>query len=412
MRRASTLVLTLVLLLAFAPAGAGQDGGVIAIRAGRLIDPEAGTSTANQIILVAGGRITGVGSDLAVPAGARVIDLSSATVLPGLFDVHTHLCMTVKPDRDHGNYYFTTLLDPESMRAVEGVANARDMLDAGFTSVRDVGNEGNYACVSVRQGIAQGLVPGPTMQTAGRIIAPFGGQFHLQPEKRDLATPEYAFADTRDEMRKAVRENAHFGATVIKIVVDDQRYIYSVDDIRFIKAEAAAAGLKLAAHAWTQAGAHNAAEAGVDSIEHGQLLTDDDLALMKRNHVVLVGTDYIGLTGKQPWVDRLKRAHAIGVTMAYGTDAIERVPGKTRGTDAIRGVEVWAEAGLPAAALLRAMTVNAATLMGIEKTRGTIKAGMAADIIATAEDPLADVKALETVTFVMKDGRVLKSPQP
>src|SRR5262245_9338710 len=141
-RRASSLVLSLVLLLAFAPASAGQDGEVTAIRAGRLIDPEKGTSEANQTILIAGGKITGLGRDVAIPAGARVIDLSSAAVLPGLFDVHTHLCMTVIPERDNGNYYFTTLLDPESLRAVEGVANARDMLEAGFTTVRDVGNEG------------------------------------------------------------------------------------------------------------------------------------------------------------------------------------------------------------------------------------------------------------------------------
>ena len=124
--------------------------------------------------------------------------------------------------------YITTLLDPTPYRAIEGVANARDMLAAGFTTVRDVGNAGNYADTALREAIERGLVPGPTMINAGRIIAPYGGQFHLQPEKRDLATPEYAFADTHDEMLKAIRENIHYGATVIKIVVDDQKYIYSV----------------------------------------------------------------------------------------------------------------------------------------------------------------------------------------
>src|SRR5262245_51168054 len=114
------------------------------------------------------------------------------------------------------------------------------MLEAGFTTVRDVGNEGNYACSSVRQAIGAGLVAGPTMLTAGRIIAPYGGQFRLQPDRRDLAEPEYFSADTHDEMRKAIRENIHYGATVIKIVVDDQRYIYSEEDIRYIVAEAAA----------------------------------------------------------------------------------------------------------------------------------------------------------------------------
>jgi len=318
--------------------------------------------------------------------------------------------MTTKPGRDHGNYYFTTLQDPDSMRAVEGVANAKAMLEAGFTTVRDVGNEGNYACVSVKRGIDRGVVPGPTMQTAGRIIAAYGGQFQLQPDKPALATPEYAFADTRDEMRKAVRENAHFGATVIKIVVDDQRYIYSADDIRYIKAEAAEAGLKLAAHAWTQRGSHHAAEAAVDSIEHGPELTNEDLALMKKNGTVLVGTDYLALReGGGPWVDRLKRALQIGVTMAYGTDVIDEVPGQTRGTEAMRGIDVWTQAGVPPKVLLQAMTINAARLMGIEKSRGAIRQGLAADIIATTGNPLENAAALKQVVFVMKNGKVVKA---
>src|ERR1700733_16198874 len=130
------------------------------------------------------------------------------------------------------------------------------------------------------------------MVNAGRIIAPYGGQFHLQPEKRDLEPPEYAFADTRDEMIKAIHENIHYGAKVIKIVVDDQKYIYSADDIRFMVSEAHRDGLKVAAHCWTQPGAHNAAEAGVDSIEHGERMTNEDLGRAKKNHVVLVGKDF------------------------------------------------------------------------------------------------------------------------
>src|SRR5207253_651629 len=145
------------------------------------------------------------------------------------------------------------------------------------------------------------------------------------------AQPEYFFADTRDEMLKAVRENIHFGASVIKIAVDDQRYIYSTEDIRFMKDEAARAGLRLAAHAWTRAGAHNAAEAGVASIEHGPDMTDEDLTLAKRNGVALVGTEFLSLTdstvGQESpiphgrWIDRLRRAYRIGVTLVYGSDA-------------------------------------------------------------------------------------------
>ncbi len=413
--RLGVLVLAaMVFGLAPLPEAAPLQAGVTAIRAGRLIDPDTGTVSTDQIILVAGGRISAVGRGLAIPTGATVIDLSKASVMPGLVDAHTHLCMQVVAARDHGSYYYTTLNDPDAFRAVEGVANARAMLEAGFTSVRDVGNEGNFACVQVRKGIMQGLIPGPTMITAGRIIAPFGGQFHLQPDKPGLAEPEYFFADTRDEMIKAVRQNAHFGATVIKIVVDDQRYIYSVDDIKFIKAEAARAGLKLAAHAWTRAGAQNAAEAGVDSIDHGIDMTDEILSLAKKNNVALVGTEFLvnsdffdGAFRKQV-VDRLRRAFKVGVTLVYGTDAIEAVDGKTRGEVAISGIDPWVEAGIPAPAILKAMTIEAHRLLGLDAERGSIKVGQAADLIATVDDPLANIAALKKVQFVMKDGRIVR----
>ncbi len=388
-----------------------------AIKAGKFVDPEKGTTETNQIILVRGKKIEGVGPNLTIPAEAKVIDLSSSTVLPGLFDAHTHLCMTLKKERDGTSYYITTLLDSTPYRAIEGVANARDMLAAGFTTVRDVGNNGNHADTALREAIERGLVPGPTMINAGRIIAPYGGQFHLQPEKQDLATPEYAFADTHDEMIKAIRENIHYGATVIKIVVDDQKYIYSADDIRFMVAEAHRDGLKLAAHCWTEPGARNAAEAGVDSIEHGEMMTNEDLQLAKKNHVVLVGTDFTesaaresGLIGMHPiFVDRLKRAYQIGVTMAFGTDTFVYVPGETRGTQAAEYVDSWVEAGVPAKDTLRAMTINAARLLGVDGERGAIRPGLAADIIATPVNPLDDIQAVRKVSFVMKDGSVFKN---
>jgi imidazolonepropionase-like amidohydrolase len=416
------LALSIVLLAVAAPKMAAQSpqsapSRVIAIKAGKLVDPEKGTTAANQIILVRGRKIEAVGANVQIPADAQVIDLSKSTVLPGLFDAHTHLCMTVKKDRDAGSYYITTLLDPTPYRAIEGVANARDMLAAGFTTIRDVGNSGNYADTALREAIERGLVPGPTMVNAGRIIAPYGGQFHLQPEKKDLATPEYIFADTHDEMLKAIRENIHYGATMIKIVVDDQKYIYSVDDIRFMIEETHRAGLKLAAHCWTRAGAHNAAEAGVDSIEHGQMMTNEDLQLAKKNHVVLVGTDFTEIAARASgfpelhsvFVDRLKRAYQIGVTMAFGTDVIVTSPGETRGTLAAEYVNSWVEAGIPAKDTLQAMTLNAARLLGVDGQRGAIRPGLAGDIIATPENPLENIQAVRKVSFVMKDGSVFKN---
>lgn len=387
---------------------------VTAIRAGKVVDPDAGTVAENQVILVEGGKITAIGGNVKVPSGAQVIDLSRSTVSPGLVDAHTHLCMGVKPGRDAGNYYITTLMDPDAYRAIEGVVNAKTMLEAGFTSVRDIGNEGRYACVQVRRAIQRGLIPGPTMITAGRIIAPYGGQFHLQPDKPALAEPEYYFADTHDEMVKAVRENIHYGATVIKIVVDDQRYIYTTADIVFIKEEAARAGLKLAAHAWTEPGAHNAAEAGVASIEHGFDMTDADLEIAKKNGVVLVGTEFLanGDTSAyhRQWVDRLRRAYKVGVTMAWGTDATDAKPGVTRGADAIAGIDPWVEAGIPPQVILQAMTTNGTRLLGVDKERGTLKPGMFADLIATPDNPLSNIQTLKQVNFVMKNGVVVPLP--
>jgi imidazolonepropionase-like amidohydrolase len=387
---------------------------VTAIKAGRVVDPDAGTIAQNQVILVEGGKITAIGGNVKIPSGATVIDLSRATVSPGLVDAHTHLCMDVQAKRDAGNYYITTLLDPDAYRSIQGVVNAKTMLEAGFTSVRDVGNEGRYACVQVRRAIQRGLIPGPTMITAGRIIAPYGGQFHLQPDKPGLAEPEYYFADTRDEMVKAVRENVHYGATVIKIVVDDQQYIYSTDDIVFLKNEAARAGMKLAAHAWTEPGAHNAAEAGVASIEHGFDMTDADLEIAKKNGVVLVGTEYLANDdtpeAHKQWVDRLARAYKVGVTLVFGTDATNLLGGKTRGQDAITGIDPWVEAGIPAPAILKAMTTSATRLLGVDQQRGTLQPGMFADLIATPDNPLTNIETLKQVSFVMKNGAVVPLP--
>jgi imidazolonepropionase-like amidohydrolase len=395
---------------------------VIALKAGKLIDPETGTTVTNQVILVENGKIKSVGSNLPIPAGATTVDLSNFTVLPGLFDAHTHLCQTTPPD--NRNLFSLDIAEPTAYRAILGVMNAKDMLESGFTTVRDVGNNGNYADTALRHAIENGVVPGPTMINAGRIIAPFGGQYHLQPDRRELGNPEYFFADTRDEMLKAIRENIHFGALVIKIVVDDQRYIYSVDDIKFIVEEARRAGLRVAAHCMTEQGARNAALGGVASIEHGFRMSDEALELAKKNNVVLVGTDFpepaaeaLGLPpaiAKQfhdVFIDRLKRAYKIGITMAYGTDAFSDVPGQTRGTLAISYIDSFVEAGIPAKETVKIMTTNAANLLGVEKTRGAIRPGLFADIIATPENPLDNIQTLKQVAFVMKNGKIIKAPK-
>jgi imidazolonepropionase-like amidohydrolase len=422
------LPMVIVFALVASSAGFTQTGSstasvpAVVISAGVLVDPENGTATTNQTIVVEGGKISAVGGDVTARPGATIIDLSRFTVMPGVFDAHTHLCMDINLRRDSGSYFYTILQDPDSYRAIQGVVNARDMLEAGFTTVRDVGNEGNYACTSVRQAVEQGKIVGPTILNAGRIVAPFGGQFHLQPEKRGLAEPEYFFADTRDEMRKAIRENIHFGARLIKVVVDDQQYIYTSDDIRFMVDEAAQSGLKVAAHVWTRAGAHNAAMAGVASMEHLNGASDEDLELAKRNGVTAVFTPMpkasleqfsspeVAASEYAGEIDRLRSGYRIGIPIAFGTDAISELPGLTRGTTAMQWIDSYSAAGLPPKAILRAMTATAARLLGVEKDRGAIRPKMAADIIATAGNPLEHIDALKEVVFVMKDGKVIRAP--
>jgi len=417
-------LLLIILLLAFSNlSGRAQ---VTAIKAGKLVIPESGAVLNNQVILIEGKKITAVGAGLRIPSGANVIDLSNMTVLPGLFDAHTHVCLTmasVQPgsksstDRE---LFISTLTDTTAYRAILGVANAQSMLGAGFTTIRDVGNAGNYADSDLRRAIENGIVVGPTLIGSGRIIAPTGGQYRnlLQPEKRDLAVPEYLFADTRDELKKAVRENILYGAKVIKIVVDDQPYIYSVEDIKFVVEEAEKAGLKVAAHCATEQGARNASLAGVASIEHGSVMSNETLELAKRNNVVLVGTDFTELVlkayGSPPEshakiVDRLRRAYRIGVPIAFGSDVVVDVQGHTRGSISLSLIESFVEAGIPPKAILQMMTTNGARLLGVEKERGAIRPGYAADIIATPQNPVDDILALRQVKFVMKDGKVFRN---
>lgn len=394
---------------------------VTAIRAGKVVDPETGAIANNQIILIEGRDIKAIGADVKIPAGANVIDLSKQFVLPGLFDAHAHLCMNMQHKRDANGYYITTLRDSTGLRAIQGVANARSMLEYGFTTVRDIGNAANYADTDLRRAIEQELVPGPTIINAGRIIAPYGGQFQMQADKRDLGNPEYFYADTRDELKKAVRENIHYGALVIKLVVDDQRYIYSVDDIKFVIEEAHLANLKVAAHAWTEQGARNAAEAGVDSIEHGVRINDETLAIAKSKNVALVPTPFTetdaragGNPGGNKEVDKIwfadvvKRANKIGVTLVFGPDVIFSTKEYPRGRLSIETIDNWKEAGIPSSVILQSLTTNAAKLLGVEKTRGSLKAGMRADIIAVNDNPLDKIETLKKVGFVMKNGKVFK----
>jgi len=415
--------LSILVLLGAARAATAQ---VTAIRAGLLVDPAAGTTARDQVILVEKGKITAVGSAAStpIPPGASVLDLSKRTVLPGFFDAHTHLCLNLDTQEGAGlpallrSLLGATAIETTAYRSIEGVANAREMLRSGFTTVRDVGNAGNYADTALRRAIEDGLVPGPTVVNAGRIIGPYGGQYHgLPPERADIAIPEYLYADTPDEIRKAVRENVAFGAKVIKIAVDDQPYLYSVDDVKIFVREAAAAGVKVAAHCATDEGSRVAAEGGVASVEHGYRASNPTLQIMKAKGVYLVGTDFtvqaskaMGMDDYHPLVvDRLKRAYQIGVPVAFGTDVVFVKEGETRGTLSIEFITSFVEAGVAPRLILQALTVNAAKLLGMEKERGAIAPGFAADIVATPDNPLEKIDTVRHVAFVMKDGKVVRN---
>jgi len=422
-RRCAQVYLAIFFLLFVGASGIRAQ--VTAIIAGTLINPEAGSEKGRQIILIEAGKIKAIGSDIQIPSDAKRIDLSQETVLPGLFDAHTHLLANIDAKWDLGDFWIMALQRRAGWRAIQGVRYAKEMLESGFTTVRDLGNSGDHLDTDLDKAIRSGLVPGPAMVFSGPIIAPFGGQFWDMPsDPRLLQNPEYRFADSRDEMQKAVRENIYWGARVIKIAVDGQKYSYSADDIRFIVAEAARAGVKVAAHVQTGAGAHAAIEGGVASIEHGWVLSEDDLALAKQKGIVLVSTDFtvaeLIANGMDPdnakrtherYVARLKRAWQAGVEVVFGTDVMSDVKGRTRGELAMEYIDSFKEAGIGAVDILRSMTTHAAVLLGVEKERGALRPGMAADLVATPLNPLHDIDELKRINFVMKDGQVQRVAQ-
>jgi len=392
---------------------------ITVIKAGNLIDPASGTVLTGQSILIEGAKIKEIGPGIEIPAGAVVIDLSRMSVLPGLFDCHTHVATNIKVTDDLSSRFMAYFLQVTTLdRALEGVGIAQSFLDVGFTTLRDVGNAGHYADAAIKRAFIRGLFPGPTLLITGKIIAPFGGQYQANYDHPEYPTVDYIYADTRDEMRKGIRENIHYGADWIKIVIDDQRYIYSVDDIRFIVAEAEQAGVKVCAHCVTEQGARNAVEAGIHSIEHGFVMSDALLKQTAEKGIWLVGTDFSKVVWevfKQPHmyakiVDRLQRAYRNGVRMAFGSDLIFDIPGYARGQAALTLIDTWLDAGIPAPDILKAFTSDAAEMLDMAEKRGALKPGMAADIIATPENPLENIKTLKKVGFVMKAGKVIRRP--
>ncbi len=410
-------------ILWFALLACGARAETIVIRAGGVVDVVAGTVARDQLVIVTDGVIRAVGRELAVPADARVVDLSKEWLAPGLIDAHTHLTLTETTDAAPFESFY--LAETNAYRALRGMHHAEAVLAQGFTAVRDVGNDGEWAMVDVARAIDSGLFAGPTIITSGKIIAPFGGQSHRIPHERGTFWQyEYLDADTPEEVRKAVRRNLYYGAGVIKLVTDNNPYHAGIDEVRAAVDEAHKAGVPVSVHVYGGPAAQVAIDAGVDSIEHGFELTDAQLGQMKAKGMFLVGTDFprahldiIGTSGgilPEPAVlapriiDRLRRAHRIGVRMAFGSDTVMEQRGRTRADLMLDYLAVWREAGVPPADILRAMTSNAADLLRIGARRGRIAPGLAADLVAMPADPLADIEALRRIDFVMKDGRIVR----
>ncbi len=392
---------------------------VTALKVGHLVNPETGTAAANQILLIEKGVFTAIGANVAIPAGATQVDLSQYYISPGLVDAHNHLALTYKEEPEHNSYYLTSVMDSTAIRAIQAVSNGMTMLAAGFTMERDLGNNGNYADTALRVAIEQGWVPGPTVINSGIIIGGFGGQFQPVPERESLIEPEYLNADTRDEIVKAVRKNILYGAKVIKICVDCKPYGYTADEMRLFISEAAKAGMKVAGHVQTKAGALRAIDAGIWSIEHSGALDDETHKLMAKKGMWRVGTEtpftsyHTNTAGAKERFDRqvagMKNAYANHVNMAFSTDADYYIPGMDRGQVVIDFLKSWQAAQIPAAEVLKIMTVNGYKVCDLYEKRGLIKVGMPADLIAVRGNPLQDLDTLRDVRYVMKDGVFFKT---
>ncbi|MEX2088625.1 MAG: amidohydrolase family protein [Bacteroidota bacterium] len=425
-KRTGMFCLLLLVLLVGVATVQSQPAPITAIKAGRLIDPETGVTATNQVILIEGEKIKAVGPNLAIPAGAVVIDLSKLTVLPGLVDAHTHMAITYKEQPENNYYYLTYIMESTPLRAIQAASNGIQLLNSGFTVVRDVGNNALYADAALRQAIEQGWLPGPTVIPSGPMIGSTGGQFWPTPEMykyHNIIFPEYIDANSPDEIVRAIRENMLFGAKTIKLCIDCKPWGYSVEDIKLAISEAAKGGCKVEGHVQTADGAQRAIDAGIHMVAHGNALTPEHHQQMALKGIFLNGTDtpFMPYRGNEQAFKRtvasLRDAWEKKVPLTFSTDLDywnERMKNEktgewlTRGDLTIAFLETWKEADIPPADILRAMTINGYKAADIIKERGPIKPGFYADLIAVAGDPLTDIDALRNVQFVMKNGMVFK----
>lgn len=412
--RLKTIALTTALILLFTLSTLLVNAQVqhptnrIAVTAKRMIDVRSGKEIPDVVILIEKNKITGVGSNLKIPDSVQIITLGDVTLLPGLIDAHTHLLhqyYTRYGDDNSNRLLEMTQLGP-AKRALLGARLAREMLEAGFTSVRDLGNSSINADIALRDAINNGDVIGPRMFVSTRALSPVGGQFQsVTPATQQLLSQEYVQISGAEEARKAVRQAIYDGADCIKVIANAGSRKLSLEEMKIIVEEARRANLPVAVHATDGDGpSMTAVEAGVSSIEHAYTVSETVLNLMARKNIFLVPTDVPGVTRYQ---ERIKRALKAGVRIAIGSDIYYEFSGKTRGQISTGMYKTYVASGMTNIEVLRAATLNPADLIG-NNSIGAIEVGRFADIIAVKGSPITDISVLEDVVFVMKDGKVYK----
>ncbi len=416
------------------------------VRADRLLDPKTGNVLAPAAVLIEDNKIKEVGppSKVQAPPGAKIIDLGKATLLPGLIDSHTHLLVdpVVPAEAERSRRYngdfvpglLLAIVESPSKRVLMGAQLAREDLESGITTVRNLGHSGIDGDTELRDAIKAGRVPGPRILASGRKLITRGDYIQsLNPVLADaILQQEFLLIDGADRAREAVRLNEFQNVDVIKVTADEN---LTVPELAAVVEEAHRAHLKVAVHAVEKTSIQTAIDAGADSIEHGNEITDEQLKQMRDKGIffdftpTFYGDFFTRLTeatvlmsparrerwGKLDVSDSEKYDSLVqhvlksGVKFAAGSDMGWCFPGKTRGQTSVSRFPVLHHAGMPALDVLRAITTNAAEMLGWQDRIGAIEPGKFADLVAVSGDPIADITELERVRFVMKDGQVVRN---
>jgi imidazolonepropionase-like amidohydrolase len=423
--------------------------GVTLVKAARLLDPKTGNVLSPAAVLIENGRIKEVGSpsqlQAHMPAATKTIDLGGSTLLPGLIDSHTHLLLDVtlpteeEASRRYNGEFATGLLlaiagMSPAERVLRGAQLAREDLDSGFTTVRNLGHSGIDGDVVLRDAINAGRLTGPRILAAGRKLTTQGSYLrNLNPAlAQPIVQQEFLQIRGTDSARSAVRANLFYNVDIIKITIAED---FTQEEVTAVVEEAHRQHVRVAVHAIDTASIQMAINAGVDSIEHGNYVTDEQLQTMRSKQIYLdltptwydgfdlkfheasivmspaVRTDLVSgdVRARQRATERVRRVLKSGVKFAAGSDMCWFYPGHTRGQASAMMFSALGNAGMPPIDIIRAVTVNAAEMLGWQDRVGAIEPGKLADLIAVTKDPITDISELERVRFVMKDGQVIKN---